>query len=311
MKGIYHVKPLYESFIWGGRKMIEEFNLDYSLDKIGTIYSVIAIPGHLDNLIEETQEPLSEFYHTHSEVFGCAKKEFPIRMSITCNEGFQSYQLHPDDEYAKKHENKMGKVSGSVTLKESNHVSKKLFGHKAKSLEEFKKLVERKDWENLFSTVDVRDGDFLHTPAGVIHGGYGDGKIYAALGTNGDITYRFYDLDRNEPDRPLHFKEVFDCVNIPEIDLSGVVIRAVSEMKNNIEVLNYYEKANEYVAKQLKVNGKGTFSLDEFYFITNVSGEGFINGEILKKGDTLLIEKNHGDIQMDGKMDLMLLSYFE
>lgn len=309
MNGIYHIEPLYKSFIWAGNRLSEEFGLE--IENAGTIYAVIAIPGDLDNRVLETGEPLSAFYHTHREVFGCRKSEFPVRMSITCNEGFQSYQLHPSDSYGMKHEHRMGKVSGSVTLKESGHISPKLFGHKAKTLEEFKGLVESRDWDSLFGTVDVKDGDFLHTPAGVIHGGYGDGKIYAAMGTNGDITYRFYDLDRNDPDRPLHLQEVYECVAVPEIDLSQAVIHPISEVRENVEILNYYGKENEYVAKKLKVKEKGCFELKEFYFITNVSGEGTVNGEPLMPGKTLLVERNHGPVELDGTMELMLLSYIE
>lgn len=311
MKGIYHIEPIYASFVWGGHKLIEEFDIQTEEERIGTIYAVIALPGHLDNLVRETKEPLSQFYKEHKDLFGCSKETFPVRMSITCNEDFQSYQLHPDDTYGEAHEQKPGKVSGAVTLKESEHVSKKLFGHKAKTKDEFISMVENKDWDHLFSVVDVKDGDFLHTPAGVIHGGYGDGSIYAALGTNGDITYRFYDLDRNDPDRPLHLQEVYDCVTIPEVDLSEVVIHANPRLINGVELLDYYSKENEYVAKQLRVQGEGTFQLPEFYFITNIDGEGTVNGEVLKKGETLFVECNHGAITLAGSMRLMLLSYVE
>ena len=74
-------------------------------------------------------------------------------MTTTANSGFQSYQLHPDDAYAEKHENQKGKVSGAVALKASDHVSEWLFGNKAKNLEDFKRMVENKDWKNLFSTI--------------------------------------------------------------------------------------------------------------------------------------------------------------
>lgn len=309
MKGIYHLQPIYKSFVWGGRKLIEEFKLDPSLEKIGTIYTVIAIPGHLDNLVLETGEPLSEFFQHHPEVFGCSKGEFPVRLSITCNEGFQSYQLHPTDAYAMQNEKTWGKVSGSVTLKESSHISEKLFGNKASNLEEFKRLVEAKDWESLFHKVKIKDGDFLHTPAGVIHGGYGDGHTYAAFGTNGDITYRFYDLGRKDPDRPLQFERVYDCVTVPEQNLSKCIIHPTPRKVNNVEILDYYTGHGEYTAKQLRINGSGTFAMKEFYCVTNIEGEGSVDGEILKRGETLLIEQNHGPVQVDGKMRLMLLSY--
>ena len=95
MSNIFHIKPIYKEFIWGGRKLIDYFHLPQSLEQIGTIYHVIAVPGHLDNLVEETGEPLSVFYQTNPALFRCNRKDLPIRMTTTCNEGRQSYQLHP------------------------------------------------------------------------------------------------------------------------------------------------------------------------------------------------------------------------
>ncbi len=311
MNGIYHLQPIYKSFIWGGRKLIDEFELDPALKNIGTIYSVIALPGHLDNIVMETGEPLSAFFHSHPEVFGCSRSEFPVRMSITCNEDFQSYQLHPDNTYALEHENTWGKVSGSVAIQESDRVSETLFGHKAETIEEFRRLVESKNWDKLFCKIKVKEGDFLHTPAGVVHGGQGSGRIYAALGTNGDITYRFYDLDRNDPQRPLALEQVYDCVTMPELDLSACVIHPIPRTEHNVEIYDYYSVPNEYTAKQLKINGSGSFSMDEFYCIANIDGDGSVDGEKLRKGETFLIECNHGSIHLEGTMRLMLLSYSE
>ena len=89
MRELFHLEPIYKSFVWAGRKLIDEFGLDQSLDKIGTIYCAIAIPGDLDSVVRETNEPLSQFYANHPEVFGCNEPEFPVRMTITCNEGFE------------------------------------------------------------------------------------------------------------------------------------------------------------------------------------------------------------------------------
>ena len=116
MKRIYHIDPIYKSFVWAGRKLIDRFGIDTDLPNVGTIYCAIALPGELDNIVRETGEPLSAFYAAHRELFACPDEVFPVRMTITCNEGFQSYQLHPDDAYALAHEGCRGKVSGAVTL---------------------------------------------------------------------------------------------------------------------------------------------------------------------------------------------------
>lgn len=307
VKELYHLEPIYKSFIWAGRKLINRFHIETDLDNVGTIYCAIALPGELDNRVTETGQPLSEFYETHPEVFACDEEHFPIRMTVTCNEGFQSYQLHPDDEYALEHEGCRGKVSGAVALDESEHVATWLFGHKAEDLDEFKQLVENKDWENLFTTLEVKDGDFVHTPAGVIHGGEGGGTVSATFGTNGDITYRFYDQDRNDPNRPLHLDDVYGCVHFPEVPFFAE--RPIPVQEGDLIRTDYHDVDGEYVAKRLKVNGQADYAYDTFFILTNVDGRGSVDGQPLDLGHTVLVPANHGPVALEGTMDCIMISY--
>lgn len=305
----YKLKPIYKSFIWGGDKLIERYHLDSNLKNIGTIYFVIAT-GDLDNIVEETGQPLSEFYETHKELFGIDEKIFPVRMTVTCNDSYQSYQIHPTDEYALKHEGTKGKVSGSVALfvKENSPVRIMRFGNKCKSLDEFKELVNKEDWDNLFNVIERPAGAFLHTPAGVIHGGKGNGEIGATWGTNGDITYRFYDFNRHNTNRSLDLEKCYETVNIPEVDLPKPYTPKPI-CKDGIELYEYYDKPNEYIAKRIKVNGEGEYENPLFMFYACVDGEGEIAGTSIKTGECVLVPCNSGSVDLKGKMDLILLSY--
>lgn len=309
MKKIYHIEPIYKSFIWAGQKLIKHFNIKTDLPSIGTIYHVIAIPGDLDNTVLETHQPLSEFYNMHRNLFQLKTNYFPIRMTTTANEGFQSYQLHPDDTYALEHENQKGKVSGAVALFDSPNVKSWLFGNKAKNKQEFKQLVLDKNWDQLFTTLDVQDGDFVHTPAGVIHGGYGSGQISATFGTNSDITYRFYDLDRNDPNRPLHLQQVFDCATVPEVHFEAK--RVKPKEQQNLKIYDYYDHEKEYIAKRIKVNGSASYHYSRFMFIACVNGNGTINDEHINLGETIFVPADFGQLSLDGNMDLIIISYRE
>lgn len=309
MRKIFHLEPIYKSFVWAGRKLIDEFGLDQNMDKIGTIYCAIAIPGDLDSIVREANEPLSLFYARHQELFGCSESDFPVRMTITCNEGFQSYQSHPDDAYALEHDGCRGKVSGAVALRESDHVGTWLFGHKASSREEFRELVYAKDWDRLFDTLEVRDGDYVHTPAGVIHGGWGSGIVSATFGTNGDLTYRFYDNDRNDPNRPLEMDKVCDCASFPELPFCAERVKPIKT--EGILRYDYHDIDGEYVAKKFKVGGSGSYSHDSFLIMTCVDGSGIIDDEPIAKGDTLLIPCGYGEFELKGSMELIAISYHE
>lgn len=307
-KQIYHVEPIYKSFIWGDEKLKKFFNLKTSQEKIGTVYHVIGVPNHLDNVVKETGEHLSDFYKNNAELFGVKKDYFPVRMTTTVNSNFQSYQLHPDDKYAFEHENEPGKVSGAVALTESDNVKEMLFGNKATSRQSFKEMIDRRDWDNLFDKIKVKEGDFVHTPAGVIHGGYGDGKITSTFGTDGDITYRFYDKDRNDPSRPLNIDAVVDCANIPEISNLGATKPRI-EQKENIKIYHYYDVAGEYTAKRIKTSDNCTYQYPGFIFFACVGGSGSINNIDINLGETIFVPREFGKLYFKGKLDLIMISY--
>lgn len=307
MKKLYHMEPLLESFIWGGRKIIDRYHLQTELENVGIMYHVIALPGKLDCMVKEAGEPLSAFYQNHRELFRCSSPLFPVRMATSCGENKMSYHLHPGDEYAMAHQGTRGKVTGSVAMEESDAVSEKLFGNRAQTLEEFKQMVEKKDWEHLFGKIRQKQGDFLHTPAGVIHGGGGEGKMAMTFSTNSDITYRFYDYDRNDPNRRLHLQQVYDCVNIPEVPLATV--HPVPVEKDGILVCDFYDKAGEYTAQRLDVNGPGSYERDEFYFLFCSDGHGTIEGTPIAEGETVFVPTQWGALKLDGAMRLYLISY--
>lgn len=309
MKKIYHIEPIYKSFVWAGEKLKEYFNIDTDQKQIGTVYHVISVEGQLDNIVKEVGEPLSTFYKNNRELFNCDSETFPIRMTTTCNEGFQSYQVHPDDEYAYIHDNKAkGKVSGSVTIDETDEIRSRKFGHKCKNLDEFKECVETKKWDKIFNYLEVKTGDYVHTPAGVIHGGYGDGKITCTFGSNGDLTYRFYDLDRNDPKRPLRIQDVYNLQVFPDKKVSTIHVEP--ELKNGLRVYDYYQEKGEYVAKRIKCETEGTYSYPGFLFVSAINGECTINNEKIVKGETIFVPANFGELHIEGNVDLILISYY-
>ncbi|MCD8221638.1 MAG: mannose-6-phosphate isomerase [Clostridiales bacterium] len=307
MKAIYHMEPVLESFIWGGRKIIDKFHLKTDLENVGIMYHVIAIPGKLDCRIKETGECLSDFYQRHRELFGCRSRYFPVRMTTSCGEDKMSYHLHPGDDYAFAHEGTRGKMTGSVAMEESDRVNEILFGNKAQTLDEFKQMVEAENWEDLFGTIHQKEGDFLHTPAGVIHGGGGGGKMTMTFSTNSDITYRFYDYGRNDPSRHLHLKQVYDCVNIPEVPLATIHPKPIE--RDGIRIYDFYDKEGEYTAQRLDIHGEGSYERKEFYFLFCSEGGGIAGNTTIDSGETVFVPAQWGRLSLEGNMRLYLISY--
>lgn len=305
---IYHIRPIYKSFVWGGDKLKNFFGLSTCQEKIGTVYHVISIQGDLDNMVEETGTHLSQFYQTHRDLFDCSEESFPVRMTTTCNEGVQSFHVHPDDEYARIHDNgAKGKVSGSFTLEASGEIRHRRFGHKCRDIEEFRRCVETEDWEQLFQYIDVRTGDYVHTPAGVIHGGKGDGRISCTFGTNGDLSYRFFDYHRDDPERPLRVEDTYRLQKFPDVPVP--VVHPAARLSGGLQVYDFWDQAGEYVAKRIRCQDEGVWEYEGFMFYACIGGEGSIGGKQIARGETVFVPAHFEKLEIRGPLDLIAVSY--
>ncbi len=310
MDKFYKIEPILEERVWGGQKIREQFGYQTDLNNIAEVYHVIAIPGHLDNMVSGTGESLSAFYKSRRDLFDCGCEELPVRMVSACAADKLSLHMHPYDDYALEHEGMRGKIEGGFTLNESDKEYEMILGHNAGTLEEFKSMVYSKDWEHLFRHVKVRFGDYIHMPIGTLHGEGGDGtEIMVAFSTNGDVTYRLYDYDRNDPKRPLHIEKIFDNVTVPDHTVTSKRVRPY--LKNGCLTYDYYSKEKEYTGRRIKTSGKASFEMDEFMFLLCVGGKASINGHPVKAGETLFVPAHSGSLSIDGTSDLCVLSYLD
>ena len=310
MGKIYKILPVFEERLWGGQRLRERFGYESSLENIAEVYNVIAISGHLDCTVQETGEKLSQFYHTHGELFSCSSPEMPVRMIMCAAEKPLSIQIHPDDPYALSHEGMRGKPEGSLVL-ECDKDFHMLHGHYAQTLEEFRNLAEKKDWDTLCRTIWPKQGEYIHIPSGTLHG-FAPGAIVIAFSVNGDVTYRLYDYDRIDPvlgtKRPLHPKDVYANVNIPDQLIQPY--RPEQERKDGCRISWYHDEPGVYSCGRIQTEGAvAKFTLEQFYFVTCVDGNGRINGQNIDTGETYFIPAGFGPLMLEGNLDLTFITY--
>jgi mannose-6-phosphate isomerase class I len=54
---------------------------------------------------------------------------------------------------------------------------------------------------------------------------------------------------------------------------------------------------------------KGMFTYYRFYFLTCIEGKGRVDDVVVKPGTTILIPVGYGEIEIEGKITLLLSSY--
>ena len=90
---------------------------------------------------------LSWLFENHRELFGNIEgDQFPLLVKIIDAKNDLSVQVHPDDVYAKEHENSLGKTECWYVL-ETEENTKMVMGHHAKTKEELVQAIENDDLE--------------------------------------------------------------------------------------------------------------------------------------------------------------------
>ena len=162
MGHILKVQPVLKEKIWGGTKLRDVYGYD------------IPISGHKsgDCPIVEGEykgKTVSWMFENHRELFGNVEgDQFPLLVKIIDAKQDLSVQVHPDNEYAKIHENSLGKTESWYVL-QADEGTDMVMGHYAKTKEEFIKDIEEDKYDELLNRFKIHKGDFFYIPAGTLH----------------------------------------------------------------------------------------------------------------------------------------------
>ena len=194
------LKPVLQEKIWGGKKLQTEFNLTLPSDKVGESWSISAHPNGQSTVLSPSEYQgmtLAELYAGHAELFHQQTlPTFPLLIKILDASDDLSIQVHPDDAYGLEHEHELGKNECWYVIS-AEPGSKIIYGHTAQTKEEFVQLIQEEKWNELFTEVPVKPGDFFNVPSGTIHA-IGKGIVILETQQNSDTTYRVYDYDRKD-----------------------------------------------------------------------------------------------------------------
>ena len=307
------LEPVFHEKIWGGRKLADEWGYQIPDGPIGECWAISAHPngdckirgGEFDGMT------LSQVWDTHRDVFGAVPdgrggeaKEFPLLVKILDAKDDLSVQVHPDDEYAEKHEN------GSLGKKECWYVlgvedgGTIIVGQKAKDAAEFRQMVEEGRWSDLLNEVPIHKGDFFQIDPGTIHAIKG-GTVILETQQSSDVTYRVYDYDRVQADgtkRDLHLKQSIECVDYDAAPAtSGEVTTPM------VGGIRHLADTDRYLVDLVEVDGEKVFSaIPTFRCVSVIEGAGVVAGHDVKKGDHFIIPAAYGDVDCSGTMRLIV-----
>lgn len=297
---VLKLKPACKDYLWGGRRLVEEFGIDG-----GEICAEAwTLSTHRDGASTlENGATLAEYINLRgAEILGtnCRRfRDFPILIKFIDARENLSVQVHPPDDYAFAHENQFGKSEMWYVL-DADENSLLLCGFKKKiSRAEFVARIKNNSLPEVLNAVPARRGDVIFVPAGTIHA-VGKGVLLAEIQQNSNVSYRIYDYDRG---RQLHIAQALDVTNLAPATLRG-------------DIYPHLAACDYFVVDKLNLDGKilseagGVVDEKSFLSMLILDGTGkiFCGDEEIsyRKGDSFFVTANSGAWKICGTCDALL-----
>lgn len=314
---ILKLKPAVKDYLWGGRKLVEQYHKESDLEKVAETWE---LSNHKDgssliiNGIDQGKT-FREYIEEHDKsIWGknCEKYDnFPIMIKFIDAKQALSIQVHPDDEYALKNEGEFGKNEFWYVLDALPNSFLYYGVNKEMSKEEYRQHIEDDTICDYLKKVEVKKGDCFFIKAGTIHA-IGAGLIIAEIQQCSNSTYRVYDFKRLGVDgkpRELHIDKAVDVSNLVPSERTG-------QAEGKLEVFEQYSQLlltqNDYfTCMKYDVDGifEGIVDLNSFQALTILDGEGKIktkSQEIdIQKGDSIFIPAQEMNYKIEGQVSFI------
>ena len=313
---ILKLKPACKDYLWGGHRLVDEYNVEYDGDILAEAWELSCHPDGPSMIVngpyagKSLQEYLDtvgmEALGTHCRRF----REFPILTKFIDARDNLSIQVHPSNGFALQNEGQYGKTEMWYVL-DAEEGAFLYYGFKKEiTREEFARRIEQNTLLDVLNAVPVKKGDVLFIESGTLHA-IGKGILIAEIQQNSNVTYRVYDYGRVGKDgkkRDLHIEKALAVTSRVPIIKSGSEYPHVADC-------DYFTVDKLNLDGNLTYRMQGTVNETSFLSILILDGEGKISckGEAVsyKKGDSFFLAAGSGDWQIEGKCDALLTTIRE
>lgn len=300
--------PKIKDYIWGGRKLIDDFNKKTTLSRAAESWELSTHPDG-PSIIENGTfkgKTLTEYIEKNGiDIIGDNAKcfdFFPILIKLIDANDNLSIQVHPNDSYALQNEGEYGKTEMWYIIDccENSYLYYGL--NRSITKEEFLHRIENNTILDVLNKVPVRKGDVFFIPAGTIHAICG-GIVICEIQQNSNTTYRIYDYNRLGADgspRALHINKASDV---------AMLTPSPKYIQPNQETL---ASCKYFTVKHLACIKKLLLDANEksFQSMIVLDGQGSLIWEDiimdLHKGDSIFIPAQKNKYTLEGNFEFIL-----
>ncbi|MBQ7669798.1 MAG: class I mannose-6-phosphate isomerase [Clostridia bacterium] len=213
------LKPVIKDYIWGGRRLIDEYGYEANGEVAAEAWVLSCREGN-ENVV------LNGEYKGKllSEVPWVDKEKFPLLVKLIDAERDLSIQVHPSKECAALYEGDSPKTEmwyildskedARVILGFNEQFEKKKRENKNDFLKDVSDFIKNGTITDVCRSVSVRQDDMVFVEPGTLHA-ICRGIFLAEVQQNSDTTYRVYDYGRLGADgrpRQLHVERALDAL---------------------------------------------------------------------------------------------------
>ncbi|MBR6403217.1 MAG: class I mannose-6-phosphate isomerase [Eubacterium sp.] len=322
------LKPAAKDYIWGGSRLNDDFGKNINMSPLAETWecsthpdgtSVVSGGAYDGVLLSEVLKYHPEYLGIHPLLITAGKPELPILIKFIDAKSDLSVQVHPDDEYALKNENSLGKTEMWYVL-DARPGSKLVYGFNQDLNEEIvRQSIEEGTIEKFLNHVSVHKNDLFFIEAGTVHA-IGAGALIAEIQENSNLTYRIYDYnrkDKNGKERELHIDKALKVANLKSSAIPRQPMRVLRYRNGCASEL--LTRCKYFQVERLLLNTEIHRNLTDFQTKQNsfqvllcTEGCGIILGENVAlhffKGDCIFIPADSIPLKLHGKAEFLNIS---
>lgn len=315
------LKPIGKDYLWGGSRLNGDFHLNIPLLPLAEAWVCSTHPDGASRVLSTGEDLRSalkrhpEWLGTHPLTITKGKPELPILIKLIDAKQDLSIQVHPDDNYALKHEGQLGKTEMWYVLDATLNASL-VYGFSRKvTATEIRKAIKNGTLERYLNRIPVRKGDIFFIEPGTVHA-IGAGCLIAEVQESSNITYRLYDYnrkDKNGKKRELHVNKALDVMNfsssIAPRQPMGVLKYKLGCAVELLARCRYFQVERMLInTEELQLQIEN----NSFHALLCVSGYGNCTSDIgqinFSKGDCIFVPAQTVALKLNGKAQLLNVS---
>jgi mannose-6-phosphate isomerase len=300
--------------VWGGAEIARRYRPDLPAGRpiceLWAVWGELAVENgalrgrKLDDLARELPIPL-----LGRRVAARGYPSFPLLVKILDAREILSVQVHPDDAYAREREGEpFGKAEVWYILDAEPGASIIHGVAQPLSRAEVERAIEAGELPEKLAHVEVAPGDVVFNPAGTIHA-TGAGILLYELQQSSDLTYRFYDWERHDPNRPLHIDKSLDVADLapyPQHKIQPVEVREPGVTRTYLCACHHFAAELLRVESSVREQPAGKC----FHILTALEGAGRVSGEVLNCGDSVLVPASVQTYEVHAEEPLLLVKAY-